>query len=69
MHRCISGVVLTGIFGVFVAFSGLASAEVYAQTGDLDVGPAADITHETLMCSDANIFFQMFERRPAIGRT
>lgn len=59
---------LAVVGGLLIALSGQAQAEVYAQTGDLDVGPAADITEETLMCSDADIIFRMFERRPAIGQ-
>ena len=50
-----------------IALSGQVGAEIYARTGDLDVGPAADITEETLMCSDADVFFRMFEQRPALG--
>ncbi len=47
--------------------AGHVHAEIYDKTGDLDVGPAADITQETLMCSDADIWFRMFEQRPALG--
>ncbi|EQC0996277.1 hypothetical protein [Pseudomonas aeruginosa] len=43
-------------------------AEIFAKTGDLNIGPAADITEETLMCSDADILFRMFEQRPAPGK-
>lgn len=45
-----------------------AQAEIFNKTGDLDVGPAADITEETLMCSDADVWFQMFEQRPALDQ-
>lgn len=59
---------LLAMAGGLIALSGQVNAEIYAKTGDLDVGPAADITEETLMCSDADIFFRMFEQRPAPGK-
>ncbi|HCL4192402.1 TPA: hypothetical protein N2C35_000321 [Pseudomonas aeruginosa] len=55
-------------FGVLLTMLSLHShAEVYGKTGDLDVGPAADITEQTIMCSDPDVLFKMYEVRPLKG--
>ncbi|EPW8658181.1 hypothetical protein ACM7IS_26785 [Pseudomonas aeruginosa] len=55
-------------FGVLLTVLSLhAHAEVYGKTGDLDVGPAADITEQTIMCSDPDVLFKMYEIRPLKG--
>ena len=55
-------------FGVLLTMLSLhAHSEVYGKTGDLDVGPAADITDQTIMCSDPDVLFKMYETRPLKG--
>lgn len=44
-----------------------AHSEVYGKTGDMDVGPAEDITEQTIMCSDPDVLFKMYETRPLKG--
>lgn len=58
------GLLTAGLFLTLAA--GHAQAEIYGKTGDLDVGPVADITEENVMCSDSDVFFRMFEQRPAL---
>ena len=54
--------------GILIALAARAAhAEIYAKTGDLDVGPAADITEQTIMCSDPDVLFKMYEVRPLKG--
>lgn len=42
---------------------GDARAEVYSTTGDLNIGPALDVTQPTIMCITADPLFRMFELR------
>ncbi|MCP1649440.1 hypothetical protein [Pseudomonas nitroreducens] len=56
-----------GVGALLTVLSLHAHADVYGKTGDLDVGPAADITEQTVMCSDPDVLFKMYEVRPLKG--
>lgn len=61
MRRVLRGLAATGVLAILTA--GYVQAEVYNTTGDLNIGPAMDVTQPTIMCTTADPIFRMFELR------
>lgn len=54
---------VVGVGVLMTLAAGNVQSEVYSTTGDLNIGPAMDVTKPTVMCGAADPLFRMFELR------